>query len=46
MNDNGTRIHPWEGGGPSLWDIVLLVSAGFILGVAVSVVFSLVVVMK
>lgn len=32
--------------GPSFWDVVLLVGAGFIFGVAVCVAFSLVVVLK
>jgi hypothetical protein len=44
MNDEPIRIHPWDGGGPSLWDVVLLVGAGFILGVAVCIVFGLLVV--
>lgn len=32
--------------GPSFWDVVLLTGAGFILGVAVSIVFGLLVVVK
>lgn len=46
MNDDDIRIHPWEGGGPSFWDVVLLVGAGFILGIAVSAVIGMLVVVK
>lgn len=46
MKDDDIRLHPWEGDGPTLWDALLLVAAGFVMGVAASIFFNLVVVIK
>jgi hypothetical protein len=43
-----SNFHPWEGeqAGPSFWDVVTLVAAGWIFGIATAIFFNMLVVVK